>query len=98
MPISIESKNNPSLNLKKAAKGTTTVITNKTEKIEEAKVQLDKSSLQTSQRGVTTSRATSGERRKERNTSGQRGNKFNTSCRDISVVVAENNSVVKPKC
>ena len=29
--------------------------------------------------GVTTSRATSGERRKERNTSGQRGNKFNTS-------------------
>ena len=45
-----------------------------------------------------TSRATSGERRKERNTSGQRGNKFNTSCRDISVVVAEKNSVVKPKC
>ena len=29
--------------------------------------------------GVTTSRATSGERRKDRNTSGQRGNKFNTS-------------------
>ena len=26
------------------------------------------------------------------------GNKFNTSCRDISVVAAENNSVVKPKC
>ena len=49
MPISIESKNDPSLNLKKAAKGTTTVITNKTEKIEESKVQLDKSSLQTSQ-------------------------------------------------
>ena len=48
--------------------------------------------------GVTTSRATSGERRKDRNTSGQRGNKFNTSYRDISVVVAENNSVVKPKC
>ena len=48
--------------------------------------------------GVTTSRATSGERRKERNTSGQRGNKYNTSCRDISVVVAENNGVVKPKC
>ena len=52
----------------------------------------------TNRMGVTTSRATSGERRKERNTSGQRGNKFNTSCRDISVVVAENNSVVKPKC
>ena len=48
--------------------------------------------------GVTTSRATSGERRKDRNTSGQRGNKFNKLCRDISVVVAENNSVVKPKC
>ena len=47
---------------------------------------------------VTTSRATSGERRKERNTSGQRGNTFNTSCRDISVVVAENKGVVKPKC
>ena len=36
-------------------------------------------------------------RRKDRNTSGQRGNKFNTSYRDISVIVAENNSVVKPK-
>ena len=48
--------------------------------------------------GVTTSRATSEERRKEWNTSGQRGNKINNSCRDISVVVAENNSVVKPKC
>ena len=48
--------------------------------------------------GVTTSRATSGGRRKDRNTSGQRGNKFNTSYRDISVVVAENNSIVKPKC
>ena len=48
--------------------------------------------------GVTTSRATSGERRKDRNTSGQRGNKFNNSYRDISVVVAENNSIVKPKC
>ena len=45
---------------------------------------------------VTTSRATSGGRRKDRNTSGQRGNKFNTSYRDISVIVAENNSVVKP--
>ena len=39
-----------------------------------------------------------GGRRKDRNTSGQRGNKFNTSYRDISVVAAENNSVVKPKC
>ena len=29
---------------------------------------------------------------------GQRGNEFNTSYRYISVVVAENNSVVKPKC
>ena len=45
---------------------------------------------------VTTSRATSGGRRKDRNTSGQRGNKFNRSYRDISVIVAENNSVVKP--
>ena len=35
--------------------------------------------------------------RKDRNTSGQRGNKFSTSYRDISVIVAENNSVVKPK-
>ena len=49
-------------------------------------------------RQVTTSRATSGVRRKGRNTSGQRGNKFNISYRDISVVVAENNSDVKPKC
>ena len=48
--------------------------------------------------GVTTSRVTSGERRKDRNTSGQRGNKFNTSDGYISVVVAENNSFVKPKC
>ena len=47
--------------------------------------------------GVTTSRATSGGRRRDRNTSGQRGNKTNTSYRDISVIVAENNSVVKPK-
>ena len=38
------------------------------------------------------------ERRKDQNTSGQRGNKFNISYRDISVVVAENNSVAKPKC
>ena len=47
---------------------------------------------------VTTSRATSGAGRNDRNTSGQRENKFNTSYRDISVVVAESNSVVKPKC
>ena len=33
----------------------------------------------------------------KQNTSGQRGNKFNTSNRDISVIVAENNSVVEPK-
>ena len=50
-----------------------------------------------SRSGVTTSRATSGGWRKDRNTSGQRGNKFSTSYRDISVIVAENNSVVKPK-
>ena len=48
-------------------------------------------------RGVTISRATNGGWRKDRSTSGQRGNKFNTSYRDISVIVAENNSVVKPK-
>ena len=48
--------------------------------------------------GVTTSRATSGGRRKDRNTSGQRGSKFNRSYRNISVVVVENNGVVKPKC
>ena len=48
--------------------------------------------------GVTTSRATSGGGRKDRNTSGQRGNNFNTSYRNISVVVVENNDVVKPKC
>ena len=36
--------------------------------------------------------------KEDRNTRGQRGNKFNTSYRDISVVVAENNSVVKSKC
>ena len=48
--------------------------------------------------GVTTSRATSGGRRKDQNTSGQRGNKFDTSYRDISVIFAENNSLLKPKC
>ena len=48
-------------------------------------------------KGVTTSRATSGGWRKDRNTSGQRGNKFSTSYRDISAIVTENNSVVKPK-
>ena len=47
---------------------------------------------------VTTSRETSGGERNDRNTSGQRRNKFSTSFRDILVVVAENNSVVKPKC
>ena len=47
--------------------------------------------------GVITSRATSGGRRKDRNTSGQRGNNFNRSYRNISVVVVEND-VVKPKC
>ena len=31
-------------------------------------------------------------------TGGQRENKFNTSYRDISVVISESNSVVKPKC
>ena len=33
----------------------------------------------------------------DQNTSGQRGNKFNNSYRDISVIVTENNSVVMPK-
>ena len=47
--------------------------------------------------GVITSRATSGGRGKDRNTSGQRGNNFNRSYRNISVVVVEND-VVKPKC
>ena len=36
-------------------------------------------------------------KKKDQNTSGQRSNKFNTSYRDISVIVAENNSVVTPK-
>ena len=36
-----ELKNNPAINLKKAYKGTTTVIMNKADKIYEAKVQLD---------------------------------------------------------
>ena len=48
--------------------------------------------------GVTTSRATSGGWRNDRNTSGQRRNKFNNSYGDISAVVAENNRVVKPRC
>ena len=43
--------------------------------------------------GVTTSRAASGGRGKDRNTCGQRGNNFNTSYRNISVVVVENNGV-----
>ena len=34
----------------------------------------------------------------DRNTSGQRENKFNNSYEDIPVIVAENNSIVKPKC
>ena len=51
-----------------------------------------------SRAGVTTSRVTSGGSRKDRNTNGQRVNKFNTSYRDISVIVAENNSLLKPKC
>ena len=37
-----ELKNNPAINLKKADKGTTTVIMNKADKIYEANVQLDK--------------------------------------------------------
>ena len=41
--------------------------------------------------------ATSRGRRKERNTSGQRGNKFNSSYIDTSVIVAVNNSVLEPK-
>ena len=47
--------------------------------------------------GVIISQATSGGRGKDRNTSGQRGNNFNRSYRNISVVVVEND-VVKPKC
>ena len=47
--------------------------------------------------GVTISRARSRGRRNDRNRSGQRRNNFNTSYRDISVVVAENNSVCKAK-
>ena len=43
--------------------------------------------------GVTTSRVASGGRGKDRNTSGQRGNNFNTSYRNISGVVVENNGV-----
>ena len=47
--------------------------------------------------GATTSRATSGGWREDRNTSGQRRNKFSTSYIDISVIVGESNSVVRPK-
>ena len=50
------------------------------------------------QLGVTTSRATSGERKKDPNTSGQRWNNINNSYRDRSFVVSGNNRVVKPKC
>ena len=39
----------------------------------------------------------SGGGRKDQNTSGQWGNKFNTSYRGISVIVVENYSVVMPK-
>ena len=46
---------------------------------------------------VTTSRARSGGRKNDRNTNGQRGNNFNNSYKDISVVVVENNSVCKAK-
>ena len=45
---------------------------------------------------IITSWTTSGGWRKDRNTSGQRRNKFSTSYRDISVIVGENNSVVRP--
>ena len=45
-----------------------------------------------------TSRAMRGGWRKDRSTSGQRVNKFNASYKDMSLIVAENNSVVKPKC
>ena len=46
---------------------------------------------------VTTSRARSGGRKNDRNTNGQRGNNLNTSYKDISVVVVEDNSVCKAK-
>ena len=48
--------------------------------------------------GVTTSRATSGHRKNDPNTSGQRWNNFHTSYIDRSFVVSGNNRVVKPKC
>ena len=53
---------------------------------------------QTSAPGVTASRATSGERKKEPNTSGQRLNNFNSSYINRSFVVSGNNRVIKPKC
>lgn len=43
---------------------------------------------------ATISRATSGGRREDQNTSGQRGNRFTISYRDISVRVAETNIVL----
>ena len=55
-----------------------------------------KSSIQSL--GVTTSRATSGDRKNDPNTSGQRWNNFHTSYIDRSFVVSGNNRVVKPKC
>ena len=48
--------------------------------------------------GVTTSRATSGDRKNDPNRSGQRWNNFHTSYIDRSFVVSGNNRVVKPKC
>ena len=49
-------------------------------------------------KGVTTSRATSGDSKNDPNTSGQRWNNFLTSYIDRSFVVSGNNRVVKPKC
>ena len=48
--------------------------------------------------GVTTSRATSGDRKNDPNMSGQRWNNFHISYIDRSFVVSGNNRVVKPKC
>ena len=59
---------------------------------------LSSSSASTEHLGSYYITATSGAGRNDRNTSGQRENKFNTSYGDISVVVAESNSVVRPKC
>ena len=48
--------------------------------------------------GVTTSLATSEDRKNDPNMSGQRWNNFHTSYIDRSFVVSGNNRVVKPKC